>query len=962
MNPKRFITLCCVLTLLLVESAVSFAVTDAPVLTVTPGEIDFGVMRDTDTTVRSIALYSKGKVTWRIRWVEPWLSLDSYSGLVEDGMQFITITASPRTLPLGQYQTEIVIATSSGTRTVPISVTVLRGSDAIPEPELEQIFLVPQSVAAQVGRKIQLGVVGMYSDGSEKDITGEVEWVSDNDAVGYFLEKDGLLVGKSTGTVGIFAKKDRVTSPVITIPVGALSGPFLKASIPRVVLDHIEKGSMETLSLSLRNAGEGDLEWEVISLTPWLIIEGESPGSGLGAVPDLEDYLSENGTPDVDEAGYGRLRGMGPKELNIIIDTTGVPDGEHEGVLSVRSNGGDERIIVPITVLSLTSISLIPVSVTMAVHDRILLRATGIWSDGCRTDLSSGSDGRWTISDESMGYFLRRSPVFIASKAGQVTIKRERGTVSSNVAIVAIEEAPVAPVLFVSPHEVDFGTIGPGEISKGDIVLRNVGGAGLTWQVYGVGDWFCTGGEDLSGSPGRAERRLHIRIESVEEDAVFGGGLFPVRISLGTGRHTVSYEKYLATGSYREELRLLFNGGERSVFLNFVVAETISRSRMVIEPLGIDFGYVSAEGTLAQKIELKNEAEKVLRWGVTVQGGRKSFRGVALPEKGRYISFANEALAGKARYRVPKRLTGKAEFSGEWTENDGYPSSILDDATVRYAFWGSGITLQAWKGPYGGIAEVFVDGRPAGEVDLASGSRERVEFTAAKNLFENDSHLLVIRVTGGVMELEGVRVYSSDLITNQKGWITISPERGTTTNEVDFITVTVTPEGLSRGSYTENIVFYSDEGIETVNVSLDVVEDKHAELIQIYRYIRGTDIRLAAEGPGEELLLRGYRKDAPLFKLFRKGTSGTSEFFQWYNPSKSASFYSYDRSGGKRSLEGYLFNGSIGNIATLKLPHTRDLYRWFNPRTAAYGYTVDPKGEDYQDQGYRYDGVAGYVR
>jgi len=57
-----------------------------------------------------------------------------------------------------------------------------------------------------------------------------------------------------------------------------------------------------------------------------------------------------------------------------------------------------------------------------------------------------------------------------------------------------------------------------------------------------------------------------------------------------------------------------------------------------------------------------------------------------------------------------------------------------------------------------------------------------------------------------------------------------------------------------------------------------------------------------------------------------------------------------------------VFDGTIGNIATVKLPLTRDLYRWFNPDTGAYFYTTDTKGENHEKMGYKYDGVAGYVR
>ena len=135
-----------------------------------------------------------------------------------------------------------------------------------------------------------------------------------------------------------------------------------------------------------------------------------------------------------------------------------------------------------------------------------------------------------------------------------------------------------------------------------------------------------------------------------------------------------------------------------------------------------------------------------------------------------------------------------------------------------------------------------------------------------------------------------------------------------------------------------------------------------AELLDIYRYTKGASSLLSPDVAREDFLLEGYKKSGPAFRLFHKDTPGTAEFFQWHNPSETTHFYSYSRSGGKHSLKGYIFDGSIGNIATLKLPHTRDLYRWFNPETRAYFYTTDPKGEGHEKMGYIYDGVAGYVR
>ena len=967
MKPKVFVAAVLALILILAGSPPVLALTDRsvnPFLSITPAEVDFGVMRDTETSVRSIEIGGKGKVTWVVKWVEPWLTLDSYSGVVEDGAQIVSITANPRGLSLGHHTTEIVIATSSGTRAIPVSVTILQGSDAILRPELEEIILAPPAFAVQIGRKVRLSVLGVYSDGSLRDITKEVQWVSENRTAGSFVDK-GLLIGKSAGNVRVFAKEGRVTSPVMTIHIDALDGPLLKVHLPKVKLDHMEKDSTETLSLALRNAGTGELEWEVISRVPWLVVDGNthSGDSYRKAVGEKGPELGGlgEGASNGRKTGYNSLRGMGAKNIKITVDVTGLPEGTYEGTILVRSNGGDEEITIPVTILSLTSISLTPVSIRMAVNDRMLLRATGIWSDRSRTDLSSGSGGRWVTSDPSIGFFLRRRPVFVAARAGHAEIRRVRGGVSSNVAVVSVEEDTVGPVLLVSPHEVDFGTIGPGEASKGVFSLKNVGGGDLIWQAYGVGDWISVEGGTPSGTAGRPGRRLRVSVESMAEDEVSVSGLFAVRIRLEAGHNSVSYEKFLSPGSYREELKLYFNGGERSIFLKFAVAERGSRPSMDIQPLGIDFGSVAADGTLMKKIELRNVGKSILKWGASLQGNRKTFRGVT-PEKGRYVSFANEAVSGKDRYRVPERLKDRVEISGEWTENRGYPYSTGEDALFRYSFTGGGIAVFLWKDIYGGTAQVFVDGRLTGEIDCASEERKRIEFPAAENLAEGEPHLLTLAVRGGTMEIEGARVYTAGLMEGRKGWIGISPERGTTTNEVDYITVSVTPERMSAGSYSENIIFYSDAGIEIVEVSLDITGDKLPEFIDIYSYIKGKDIWLSPESAQVDLRLQGYRKEGPLFRLFRKGTPGTAEFFQWHNPSKGTHFYSYNRSGGKRPLKGYVFDGQIGNIATLKLPHTRDLYTWFNPETEAYFYTTDPRGEDYRKKGYIYDGVAGYVR
>ncbi|MEA1970172.1 MAG: hypothetical protein U9N37_00950, partial [Thermodesulfobacteriota bacterium] len=912
----------------------------------------FGVLEKTATGGGFIEISNRGqgKIRWIVKRTEPWLALDVYSGVVGDGVEFVLVTADPSDLSPGRHQAEIVITSSCGTRTVPVSVTVLRDDDDTLIPELEKIKLDVVATATQVGRKIYLGAVGVYSDGSKKDITQEIKWVSTNKGVGYFIDK-GLFIGKHTGDVSVFAKKGRVKSPVITIHIDALDGPVLRVSLPKIKLDHMEKGTLEDIPMTLRNAGKGELEWEIISQESWLVLNGGI--SSDGAKEDVSDEW---------ESVYSRLHGIGRKKVKITVDTTELPDGRHEGVILVRSNGGDQKITVPVKIRSLESISLTPVSVRTTVNHKRMFRSTGIWSDGSRTDLSGGLDGEWIISDPSIGFFPRGRSVFVARNTGTVEIRRVRGDVSSNVAVVNVEEDVSGPVLLVSPREVDFGTIGPGESSKGVISLKNVGSGSLTWMVNRMGDWISPHHDTLSGTAGMSARYLRVSIESMAGDEASVDGLSDIRMKFETGHKTVYYRKLLSPGSYREELKISFNGGERTVFLKFVVAEKEgSRSSMDVRPLGIDFGGVDAGRKLMKRVELRNAGGGVLKWKAMLQGNRKTFRGVVL-ERGRYVSFANEAVSGKGSYSVPGRLKNELDISGEWSEKGGYPYGTGDNKLLRYAFFGKGIVLFLWKDVYGGVLDLFVDNRMVGHIGCASEKKERIEFPVVENLAEGEPHVLVLAAREGSVGIEGVRVYTSGLLKGKKGWIRISPEKGTTTNEVDYINVMVNTGDMFPGSYSENILFYSSEGTETVEVALDIRSDKASELIDIYRYTKGTSSLLSRDVAREELLLEGYKKSGPAFRLFHKDTPGTTEFFQWHNPSEATHFYSYSRSGGKHSLKGYIFDGPIGNIATLKLVHTRDLYRWFNPETRAYFYTTDPKGESREKMGYIYDGVAGYVR
>jgi len=924
---------------------------ERPLLSVMPEMIDLGTLEKTAKALEFIEISNrgKGKIKWIVKRTEPWLSLSAYSGIVGDDINIISIMADPSELSPGLHRSEIVITSSGGNIRVPVSVVVSQNSDDEFTPRLERIRL-SGATRARVGTKVCLRAFGVYSDGSTKDITGETRWISNNKKAGDFAEK-GLFVGKQTGEVSVFAMHGGVKSPVIPINIDAFDGPVLKVSLPTIRTDHINRGTVENIPVTLRNSGRGDLEWEIISDQPWLMLYRgiHSDAVKAGKIKDRQSV-------------YDTLRGRGQAKITVVLDTSDLPDGSYEGTILIKSNGGDEKITLPVTVRSLESIFLTPVSVKTTVNHKTLFKTTGKWSDGSRTDLSGSAHGRWILSDPSIGFFPRGRSVFVAKKPGSVVIRRMSGEVSSNFAVVDVKEDISGPVLSLSPREVDLGTIGPGETATGVLSLKNVGSGNLTWVVTGMGSWVFPPDNTLSAPAGASSRRLKVSLGSAAEDGVSVGGLYDVWLRFEAGHRDVSYKKLLPPGNYREKLKLSFNGGERTVFLKFVLSEREgSRSCMEIKPLGIDFGSVNAGMKLVKRIELKNTGNDVLKWKAMPQSNRKTFRGVVL-ERGRYVSFVNESVPEKGRYAVPPRLENELRIAGKWYEDHGYPYCKNENTLLKYTFSGKGIALFLWKDIDGGMLDVFVDGRMVGQVDCGSEKRTRIEFPVAENLPEGEPHLLVLAGRGGRVVVEGVRIHATGLMRGGKDWIRISPEKGTTTNEIDYVNVTLNTADLPTGSYSENLIFYSSDGVETVEVSLDIISDKALELIDIYRYTKGADSLLSTEVNKQSLLLKGYKKSGPVFRLFQQGTPGTAEFFQWHNPAESTHYYSYSRSGGKRTLKGYVFDGAVGNIATLKLARTKDLYRWFNPETNAYFYTTDPRGEGRERMGYRYDGVAGYVR
>ncbi|MGA3207081.1 MAG: hypothetical protein ABSE05_04570 [Syntrophales bacterium] len=520
------------------------------------------------------------------------------------------------------------------------------------------------------------------------------------------------------------------------------------------------------------------------------------------------------------------------------------------------------------------------------------------------------------------------------------------------------------PVLSISPREIDLGVIGPDEGVKGTFVLKNVGSGSLNWHADGSEGWSFLDERKLSGVLKNDIENIQVHVSFLKNilnsNGAEMGGKNLIQMSLEANNRINIYRNNLPFGTYREALKFASNGGTRTIFIRFELASRDTDPKIDVDPARIDFGAVKPGEYANRRIKITNKGQKILRWQASV----KNSANCPSPEAGRYSSFFNGDIKGSGVYLPPSHLKDIMDMTGKWAENNGLPTSSTPSSAIRYRFWGSGITVfLSMENDEEGVA-FHVDDKHAIEPDCREGQKETTECVVAEGL-PHGQHVLTIINKDGSVVVQGVRVNNRDVKKGTPGLISIFPDSGDTTREIDYVNVMVNTKQHTPGFYDEDITFNSNGGKTVIEVSLEISADnKMTRVVDVYRYAAGSDYLYTANPKAEANTIRAkaYRKQGIAYRLFGQGTPGTTPFHRWYNAEKNDHFYSYDLYEEGRSLNGYVYEGAIGNIATSRLTNTRELYRWYNPSSGRHFYSTDPNGEAVSKKGYRFDGIAGYVR
>jgi hypothetical protein len=518
------------------------------------------------------------------------------------------------------------------------------------------------------------------------------------------------------------------------------------------------------------------------------------------------------------------------------------------------------------------------------------------------------------------------------------------------------------PVLTVTPREIDLGTIGPGEEARGLFYLKNVGAGSLNWSTEGPEGWTRAEQRKISGTLGENPEPVKISLTFLN---VSGPGKIQncaLQLNLEGGGQSVAFRREAAVGVFRESIRFSSPSGARTVFFQVRLSDLASKALLDVEPIRIDLGVVRPGEMISRRVHVTNRGKETLKWRAGLPGAR-GIPGTALKPLGRYISFLNEGARGTGGYPVASQVQEGLELSGPWAEEGGYPATQADLSALRYRFTGTGASLLIRKTPEGAPLSVYLDEQFVTLIDGFAERRERTEILIAEDQ-PDGPHLLTVLSEGGRVILEGVRIFGKPLLKGPRGWISVSPDSGMTTRETDYVNIALNTGQLAPGLYGEYVFFTSNGGDAAVEVFLEVGAETHPRLLDVYRYVVGSDYLYTTNPQAESsrLQVKGYQSLGLAFRLFSPGTPGTTDFFRWFNPVKGDHFYSSDPVGGGKPLQGYLFEGAIGNIATSRLTGTRELYRWHNPGTGRHFYTTNQAGEGMGKKGYRFDGISGFVR
>ena len=273
-------------------------------------------------------------------------------------------------------------------------------------PTLVSITVTPPQPTVGIGGSQQFTATGVFSDGSQQDLTSQVQWVSSNAAVA-LIGNNGLARALSTG------------SSTITVHYGTVTG----------------SAALTVSNVRLRSIS-------VLPSNPVLPTRTKVQFTAMGV-------FSDGSTVPLSGVNWsitgGRVARITPNQGLVVTKKTG------KARVTAKLNGITGTTTLTVSSSSVVSLAITPADPTIAAGTTQQFKLMGNFSNGTQVDLSSSAS--WKTSNFNAAV-IGNAGLATGIAPGQVTITATYKTASqqttltvSDATLVGITVNPPAPVV-----------------------------------------------------------------------------------------------------------------------------------------------------------------------------------------------------------------------------------------------------------------------------------------------------------------------------------------------------------------------------------------------------------------------------------------------------------------------------------------------------------------------------------
>jgi trimeric autotransporter adhesin len=338
---------------------------------------------------------------------------------------------------------------------------------------LTSILISPAAPTVALGQSQQLAAEGMFSDGSQQDMTKTVTWTSKQPSVAS-INQSGLALGKLAGSAKLTATSDSVTASV-TLTVGATALVSIAVSPQGLSLPNGETQQLTAIATFSNGSQKNITDSATWSIAPTGIatvgttglVRSQATGSatvtaGLDSVrgSDLLTIspavlVSIAVSPQSLSVPKGETRQLSASgtfsdgsQKNITdsatwsvtpagfatVSATGLVTAQSAGSATVTASASSLHESDPLTILPpvLVSIAVAPVNSSIMLGTTQQLTATGTLSDGSTQDLTNST--AWSSANSSM-VGVSSAGVAAANSVGSTSISAAADDLTGSTAI-----------------------------------------------------------------------------------------------------------------------------------------------------------------------------------------------------------------------------------------------------------------------------------------------------------------------------------------------------------------------------------------------------------------------------------------------------------------------------------------------------------------------------------------------